>query len=95
MQSQDKNRFWTEIRQGGWLVLIVFFALAASRFVVEHFWGRGWAVVAAAIAAAAWFVIRPWRFGLIGDGTRRGICYAGAIALCGWVVVAASNYWRF
>lgn len=84
----------TEFRQGGWLVIVIFFAFGASRYVVEHFWGRGWAAVAAAAAAAAWFILRPSRLGLISDTSRRDIFWGGAIPLCGLALLAAVAYWK-
>ncbi|MGC9941613.1 MAG: hypothetical protein ABSE48_07245 [Verrucomicrobiota bacterium] len=93
-QIQNKSQFVTEFRQGGWLVLVIFLGLAASRVVVEHFWGRGWAAVAATAAAAAWFIFRPSRLGLISNTGRRDMFWGGAIPLCAWALLAALAYWR-
>lgn len=83
-----------EIKQG-WPALVIFLALGFGRFVVEDWFGKGWAVAAAVMAALAWFIIRPWRFGLLSNEARRGIRLVGALALCGLVAVAAVNYWRY
>jgi hypothetical protein len=91
--TEQDRREWAEIRRA-WLILVIFFVLGASRFIVEHFFGRGWAVVATIVAAAAWFVIRPWRIGLLPTERRRFICYAGAISLCGWAIIVAFEYWK-
>jgi hypothetical protein len=90
--GQDRQE-WAEMRRA-WPILAVFFILSASRFIVEHFFGRGWGIVSTFVAAAAWFVIRPWRFGLLPAERRRSICLLGAIPLCGWALLAAFEYWR-
>ena len=91
--TQQDKREWAEMRQA-WPILAVFFILGASRFVVEDFLGRGWGVVAAVVAAAAWFVSRPWQFGLLPGERRRAIRLGGAIPLCGWALLAILEYWR-
>jgi hypothetical protein len=90
--DQDRQE-WAEMRRA-WPILAVFFLLGASRFIVEHFFGSGWGVVATVVAAAAWFVIRPWRFGLLPAERRRMILYSGGIPLCGWALIATFEYWR-
>jgi len=91
----DKQKEQVFEMKQGWLAVVIFLVLGYSRFLVEDWFGKGWAVVAAAIAAAIWFVIRPWRFGLLSERTRRGFRLTGSMALCGFVVLAALSYWRY
>ena len=83
-----------ELRQG-WIALAVLLLLCGSRLAVEHWLGEGWAIGMAVIAALAWSVIRPWRFGLLRQETRRGIKLMGLITLWGFVLVAVLSYLRY
>jgi peptidoglycan biosynthesis protein MviN/MurJ (putative lipid II flippase) len=78
----------------GWLCMIVFFVLLSSHEIADILFGRGWAVVVAAIAAVLWLVVRPWRFGLLPDHTRRQLRLMGIVALFGFVAVMLIRFWR-
>jgi len=73
----------------------ILFVLGYSRFLVEDRFGRGWAVCMAVVAAAAWFGIRPWQFGLMPDWARREAKLGGALFLCGFALLALADYWRY
>ena len=83
-----------EIKQGS-LAIALLFLLCSSSFAVEHWFGKRWAIGAAIIATLSWFIIRPWQFGLLSPQTRRGIKVSGAVALCGFILVAVLSYWRY
>ena len=93
LTTKQKEQLF-EFKQG-WVALALLLVLGYSRFPVEHWFGKGWAICMAVVAALAWFVIRPWQFGLLSNQTRRGIRLIGAIALCGFVIVALLSYWRY
>lgn len=83
-----------ELKQG-WIAIAVLLLLGGSRLAVERWLGKGWAIGMAVIAALAWSIIRPWRFGLLSQETRRGIKLIGLIALWGFALVALVSYWRY
>jgi hypothetical protein len=92
--TQKDREQLKEIRYG-WPVLVVFFALGMSRFVIQDFFGRGWGFMTAVVAAALWFSLRPWRLGLLSDAARRNTRIVGTIFFCAHVLLAAQSYWRF
>ena len=78
----------------GWLCMVAFYMLISSHEITDIFFGRGWAVVVGIIAAALWLIIRPWRFGLLPDHTRRQLRLMGIVGLFGFVIVTLVRYWR-
>jgi len=80
----ERSEWVSEIKRG-WFVLLAFWVLGASHLVAGHYFGKGWAVVTAGVAAVIWFLSRPWRFGLLSDQVRRGISISGSIGLCGFI----------
>lgn len=92
--SQKQKQVFFELKQG-WIAITLLMLLLGCRLVVERWFGRGWAIGMAVVAALVWSFIRPWQFGLLPQETRRGIKLIGAIALWGFVLVALLFYWRY
>lgn len=92
--SEERKQQDYEFRQL-WLAVLILLVLASSSLVVANWYGRGWVVIDATVAAALWFIIRPWRFGLVRPETRRMVRLLGAMHLCGYAIIAADNYWRY
>ena len=80
----ERSEWVSEIKQGRF-ILLVYVALGTSHLVIGNYFGKGWAVVTAGVAAVIWFLSRPWRFGLLSDQVRRGISISGSIGLCGFI----------
>jgi hypothetical protein len=91
--TQKSREQVMEIRQG-WLFLVVFVCLLASQSFVDQRFGRGWGVVAALTALLIWFIIRPWRFGLLPPHIRRAMQLAGVVAFIGFALVSLIRYFR-
>jgi len=92
-QSRQKSKFVQELIWG-WPVILFFFPLAASQFVIAAYFGKGWGLVAAIADLAIWFLLRPWRFGLLPADSRRSVFINGTVGFIGWVLRAAMLYWK-
>ena len=91
--TEADRKQWAETKQT-WPISVIFFVLAGSWPIVDNYFGRGWSVVTSALAAAIWFVMRPWRIGVLSAERRRRIGFTGGIMLCGWAIIIAVDYWR-
>ena len=83
-----------EIKQA-WVPLATFFVLGCSQFLVEEFYGKGWAAVAAIGAALLWSFLRPWKFGLLPDKTRRDIRFQCTLALWAFAGLAVLSFLKY
>jgi len=90
--NKDREQL-TEMRQG-WVCLLIFVCLLASYSLVDHQFGRGWGVVAGAGALLVWFLVRPWRFGLLPAHSRRMMRVMGVVAFTGLTLVSLLRYFR-
>lgn len=75
-------------------MLWIFCVLGIAPLVIGFSLGRGWRVVAAVVALLAWFVIRPWRFGLATPNERKQVRLTGSIAMFGFAVNYLIIYYR-
>ena len=88
------KRFISEVAQGGWVILLLFLAIAIGQLWVSHHYSPGWGFVSAVAAVAIWLVIRPWRLGLLSQDSRREVCLWSTLVLVGWMMRAALEYWK-
>jgi 4-amino-4-deoxy-L-arabinose transferase-like glycosyltransferase len=95
LTSKEKFRMqWCLEEIGrGWLALVAMFGLVAISEFAERWLNRGWSVVVAVIATILWFILRPWRFGLLSGEVRRELRGLGAIWLCLIVALKLVRYW--
>lgn len=89
-----QRQFVSELTRGGWIVLLLFFCIAASQFIVAHFCGRAWGFVASVADLGVWLLARPWKLGLLSGDSRQEVFILGTIGFIGWVARAAILYWR-
>jgi hypothetical protein len=71
-----------DMNSGMWIPLAIMLLLCSVRIAVGHWWGKGWEMIAAIAAALIWFILRPWRFGLMTSEMRRRLRFQGSLLLC-------------
>jgi len=89
--AKDREQL-AEMKQG-WLIFIVLAALVFSPVLIEDWFGHGWRLISAAIAIPIWFIIRPWRFGLLSEKSHRDIRHVGSVIICFIPIVEAIRYY--
>jgi hypothetical protein len=92
LKFTDKDREQLAEIKHGWFSLAVLAVLLFGPIFIEDSFGQKWRVIATAVAVAVWFAIRPWRFGLLPEKSRRDMRLVGSVIICLVLFGEAFNY---